>query len=296
MGFSRKKVRKTRIMEKIITFLPDQLPGGEVFTVEMTGITYPDSRYHIERENSPLYCLEYVIEGKGSIRMDGRQYEPTAGDVYLLARGKDHSYRSDAQEPWKKIWMNVKGSLCDTLVKGYGLEDTVLFRGRPLYPLFLEFLSVCERREGGGREVAKRTALLFHEILLNLTAQEAAGGSTLKKLPEQAIRARSYVDEHIYERLTIGRLAKSVNLSASQLTRVFGKAYGQSPYEYVLSRKIDTACLLLRNTGLPVKEIAYRLNFADEHYFSRLFCRKMGIPPGRYKEGHGGKNQGKDEK
>ena len=65
------------------------------------------------------------------------------------------------------------------------------------------------------------------------------------------------MDEHIYERLSIEQLAKEASLSPSQLTRVFRKAYGQTPYEYVLSRKIDTACLLLRNTGMTVKAVSY---------------------------------------
>uniref|UniRef100_UPI003FF13C24 helix-turn-helix domain-containing protein n=1 Tax=Eisenbergiella tayi TaxID=1432052 RepID=UPI003FF13C24 len=52
-----------------------------------------------------------------------------------------------------------------------------------------------------------------------------------------------------------------------------------------MSRKVDTACLLLRNTGLTVKEIAYRLQFSDEHYFSNLFRQRTGSPPGKYKEG-----------
>ena len=78
-------------------------------------------------------------------------------------------------------------------------------------------------------------------------------------------------------------LARIASLSASQLTRVFRNTYGQSPYDYVLARKIDTACRLLLNTGMSVKEVAYRLNFVDEHYFSNVFCKRMGMPPGRYR-------------
>ena len=55
MDYTRKKVRKTSVMEHIITFLPGQLPGEEVFGIEMTGITYPDSHYHIVRENFLIY-------------------------------------------------------------------------------------------------------------------------------------------------------------------------------------------------------------------------------------------------
>lgn len=285
MDYTRKKVRKTSVMEHIITFLPGQLPGEEVFGIEMTGITYPDSHYHIVRENSLIYCLEYVMEGTGVVQIGEEIYHPEKGDVYLLASGKYQDYRADPRHPWQKIWMNVRGTLCDTLVDGYGLRDVVLFKNCSIYPLFREFVQLCEKKEGSKTELAKRTSLLFHEILLNLAAHEAAGGSQEKPLPETAVHIRKYVDEHIYEKLTIRQLSEAASLSPSQLTRVFRRAYGQTPYEYILSRKVDTACLLLRNTVLTVKEIAYRLQFSDEHYFSNLFRQRTGSPPGKYKEG-----------
>ena len=275
-------------MEDIITFLPGQMPGEERFAVEMTGITYPDPRYHIEREHSPLHCLEYVISGEGHIVMDGREYRPKAGDAYLLAVGKAHSYWSDADRPWKKIWMNISGNLADALVSGYGLEDTVLFEDCPVYPQFWEFLRVCRNYEKSSQELADRTVLLFHEILLKLSgnrllAMQAHGEREKSAVSETALQIREYIDAHIYERIAVPDLARLASLSASQLTRVFRDAYGQSPYDYVLARKIDTACRLLLNTGMSVKEVAYRLNFVDEHYFSNVFKKRMGMPPGRYR-------------
>ena len=142
------------MMEDIVTFLPGQLPAEERFAVEMTGITYPDARYHIEREHSPLHCLEYVISGEGHIVMEGREYRPKAGDAYLLAAGKDHSYWADADRPWKKIWMNISGSLADSLVAGYGLTDAVVYESCPVYPQFWEFLRVCRTYGRNRRELA----------------------------------------------------------------------------------------------------------------------------------------------
>ena len=275
-------------MEDIITFLPGQMTGEERFAVEMTGITWPDARYHIERERSPLHCLEYVISGEGHIVMDGKEYRPKAGDAYLLAVGKNHSYWADGDRPWKKIWMNISGSLADALVAGYGLADAVVFEDCPVYPQFWEFLRVCRNYGKNSQELAERTVLLFHEILLKLSAnmlsaRSQAGGREKSTVSEAALQVREYIDAHIYEKIAVSDLAQIASLSASQLTRVFRSAYGQSPYDYVLARKIDTACRLLLNTGMSVKEVAYRLNFVDEHYFSNVFCKRMGMPPGRYR-------------
>lgn len=275
-------------MEDIITFLPGQMPGEERFAVEMTGITWPDARYHIERERSPLHCLEYVISGEGHIVMDGKEYRPKAGDAYLLAVGKNHSYWADGDRPWKKIWMNISGSLADALVAGYGLADAVVFEDCPVYPQFWEFLRVCRNYGKNSQELAERTVLLFHEILLKLSAnmlsaRSQAGGREKSTVSEAALQIKEYIDAHIYEKIAVSDLAQIASLSASQLTRVFRSAYGQSPYDYVLARKIDTACRLLLNTGMSVKEVAYRLNFVDEYYFSNVFCKRMGMPPGRYR-------------
>lgn len=102
MEITRKILRKTRIMEQIITFLPGQLPGEPVFQIEMTGITYPDSHYHIERENSSIYILEYIMEGEGLLRIGEETYRPAKGDVYLLPRGKSHFYQARCGQSMEK--------------------------------------------------------------------------------------------------------------------------------------------------------------------------------------------------
>ncbi len=271
--------------EYIVTFLPGQLPDEGLFGIEMAGITYPDGRYSIAREKSGVNCLEYVIRGEGWIETGGRVCHARQGDVYLLASGTKHRYYADEKNPWEKIWMNITGSLSDTLVECYGLKRRVLFENCPLYPLFQEFLRVCESRDSDRGRLAERTMLLFHEILLKLREREMARQQDGAASPDPALLIREYIDAHIYENITVRDLAETVSLSTSQMTRVFGKAFGQTPYEYVLGRKTDTACLLLRNTALSVKEIAYRLGFSDEHYFCNVFKKRVGMTPGRYRMG-----------
>ena len=79
-----------------------------------------------------------------------------------------------------------------------------------------------------------------------------------------------------------------MGLSPSQLTRVFQREYGMTPYAYFLSRKLALAQNLLRNSSLPIREIADRLQFTDEHYFSALFRQKTGVSPGAYRRGANG--------
>ena len=269
------------MQEYIIPFLPGTFPNESFFRVEMTGITYPDARYHIERKHSNVMCLEYILSGKGELIVNNKQYHAGPGDVYLLAPGTDHAYRSDSREPWEKIWMNVQGSLCETLLRGYGLEEQVVFHDCPLLPYFERFLDICKNAGSDLQRTAASASLLLHELLQELTGYLDCAANA--RPADAAWSMKEYIDSHISDKLTLPELAHRVNLSASQAGRLFRRAYRLTPYEYILERKIDTAQMLLKNTGLSVKEIAYRLSFADEHYFCNVFRRRTGKTPGEYR-------------
>ena len=71
MDYTRQKVRKTSVMEHIITFLPGQLPGEEVFGIEMTGNYLSDSHYHIVRGKFP-HLLPGICYGRNGSGADRR--------------------------------------------------------------------------------------------------------------------------------------------------------------------------------------------------------------------------------
>lgn len=84
---------------------PNELP---VFWVEMSGVSNCDGRYYISREDSDVVVCEYVIEGKGTLHVDGCTYHPTTGDVYILPEHSNHEYYSDTKEPWVKVFLICK--------------------------------------------------------------------------------------------------------------------------------------------------------------------------------------------
>lgn len=282
-------------MEHIVSFLPDQMQDPDTFCIELAGITYPDKNYHIVRNHSRIYCIEYIVSGSGYVRCGGEEFFPQKGDVYCLPAGLRHEYGASDEEPFEKIWFNVRGKLCECLFQTYQLEETFHFPDRPLYPLFKRFLSVCENERKSAKKLSAACALLLHEILMNLGS--TADGPSFAE-PSEVLRAKEYMDEQVYSKLSMDDIAQRVALSKSQLNRVFKKEYGMTPYDYFLSRKIATACMLLRNTALPIREIAFKLQFADEHYFSSVFRGKKGVPPREYRYIHGlgeRKNAARDE-
>jgi AraC-like DNA-binding protein len=267
-------------MEHIVSFLNDGDRTYNQFNIEITGITYPDPHYSVERKKSAIYCMEYIMNGEGTVHVDNEVFYPTKGDIYILPIGHHHRYYSAQHNPWEKIWMNVSGPLCDMLFQVYNLEGILWIKDLDLYELFKKFLTICEQKEVSTNQILQQCALVFHEIIAAISVH-LCDTTIVKNIA--AYRVKEYIDHNINDKFTMNILADIASLSPSQLTRVFKKEFSTSPYEYILTQKIRTAKLLLANTNLSIKQIAYKLNFADEHYFSNSFKSRSGVSPKEYK-------------
>jgi len=78
-------------------------------------------------------------------------------------------------------------------------------------------------------------------------------------------------------------LARDVNLSAGHLSRQFKLAYGESPYSYLMTRRIERAMTLLRSADLSVTEVCFAVGSSSLGTFSTRFTELVGVPPSVYR-------------
>ena len=96
-------------------------------------------------------------------------------------------------------------------------------------------------------------------------------------------RVRDRIDRDYAEPLDVAGLARSVHLSAGHLSRQFRAVYGESPYSYLMTRRIERAMTLLRQGDLAVTEVCYTVGFSSLGTFSTRFSELVGMPPSRYR-------------
>lgn len=262
-------------MNEEIRSFPENALDKPPFFIQMAGISYCDGSYRIARNDSDIYCLEWIIKGTGTIETPSGVYRPKAGDAYLLHAGERHLYYSDGKNPWTKIWVNFKGSLVEPMLESYGLSEIRFFESTDIES-YLRQIHRIAWSSGTVPEIMGRCSLILHELFLYLYRERVRQAPAI---PEPARQMKDYLDSHIAEKLTLSDLSGITYLSVSQMIRIFKEAYGETPYEYLTERRLETAKLLLRNTTLPVREVAARAGFADEHYFSGFFKEKCGTPP-----------------
>ncbi|MFC5955147.1 helix-turn-helix transcriptional regulator [Streptomyces pratens] len=96
-------------------------------------------------------------------------------------------------------------------------------------------------------------------------------------------RVRDRVDREYAQPLDVEALARGVHMSAGHLSREFRAAYGESPYSYLMTRRIERAMTLLRRGDLSVTEVCFAVGSSSLGTFSTRFTELVGMPPGAYR-------------
>lgn len=128
--------------------------------------------------------------------------------------------------------------------------------------------------------------LIIHEILSIIRQQIEVKVETRNITPFAADTAHAIeerLSRGLHENISITIIAKELNMSRSQCTKLFTKVYGMSPQQYVSMKKLMWAKEMLITSNLPVSEIADRLGFQSASHFSRQFRRWTGYSPTSFK-------------
>jgi AraC-like DNA-binding protein len=97
-------------------------------------------------------------------------------------------------------------------------------------------------------------------------------------------RVRDRIDRDYAQPLDVEALARDANMSAGHLSRQFKIAYGESPYSYLMTRRIERAMALLRRGDLSVTEVCFAVGCSSLGTFSTRFTALVGVPPSTYRD------------
>ncbi len=105
-------------------------------------------------------------------------------------------------------------------------------------------------------------------------------------------RVRDRIDREYAQPLDVEALARGAHMSAGHLSRQFRAAYGESPYSYLMTRRIERAMALLRRGELSVTEVCFAVGCSSLGTFSTRFTELVGVSPSVYKRDYAGATDG----
>jgi AraC-like DNA-binding protein len=107
-------------------------------------------------------------------------------------------------------------------------------------------------------------------------------------LARHLLRARDLVDSRYAEPLDLEALARAAHVSPRHFSRSFRRTFGETPHQYLLTRRIERARHLLRTTDLKVAEVCLAVGFQGVGSFTTTFRRHVGVSPTAYRRANAG--------
>ncbi len=250
--------------------------------VDCAGITHPLSNYFIKRSDSNFYVFEYIIDGKGYLIYDDKRFELLKGDFFLLEPHTRQYVYSDKFDPMHKYFVVFYCDMMQTVLQELDLAGVTLFSG---FNAQAEMAQICElvKNVPNNDQIAFPVLHLIMDLLLRL-AQHRRNAEVSITVSETASKTKQILDDSLTVPIDITAVSKTLFRSRSSVNREFIRAYGISPYQYLLNKRIELAKNLLKNTDYSVKDIAAILVFADSFHFSNVFKHKTGKSPTEYRK------------
>lgn len=259
---------------KNFTALNDE---DEPIKIEIVGETYCDKTFNIERKHSDLNALEFIIDGEGTLDIDGQHLVPSKNDIYFLKVGSNHKYKSDAVNPWHKLWIVFTGGFADSLIDFYIPEKVYLFKNCDAVKKYFEDIVEISKQDIPYNIMVNKITINLMHIFMYIRNRVLTENADLPDI------IRKKLDESVESPFNLDSLCSSINYSKNYVINVFKEKYKVTPYQYFLDKKIDASKTYLTHTNASVGSIAKILNYADQQYFSSSFKKAVGCSPLEYR-------------
>lgn len=252
------------------------------FPFKLLAATYgiADSRTPvIERANYEACTVEFIYKGSGFLDINNYSYKPAENSVYFLHKNSNHKYWPEKKAPWEKIFFVIDGVFMEYLFGIYKMDRIYHIADAPQLRKYFD--EMMQLRHGIGA-INRQASIIFHRFMEE--CHTIIYGQPDCYIPEEILKLKNHLDTNINEKVNLDDYCEKIHRSSAHMIRQFKGYFGIPPYDYLMQKRIEEARLLLKHSPFSVKEIAARLKFSDQYYFSNYFKRKTGMSPQKYKK------------
>jgi AraC-like DNA-binding protein len=236
--------------------------------------------YRIARPDFPYFCLEYVADGQGELVLGNDKRQLRRGVVFAYGPGCFHSIVTDPEQTLSKYYVDFTGAASSRLLRENGMNPGVCLEAGDPERIELAFARLIEAGSHHGPNQARIVMLQLEILLLEIAGTRIASPAQGQSY-QTFLRCRDYLDAHYLELSTAEEAAAGCHLDPAYLSRLFAKYARESPYRYLLRKKMTHAADLLDGGRSIVREVAASLGM-DPFHFSRVFKRVFGMSPSAF--------------
>lgn len=229
------------------------------------------------------YLLHYILNGQGTLHYNNKEYPVSDKQAFIIYPRELTYYQADTANPWNYVWIRFHGAKVPDLLHDAGLtrETPVFVPASPCPELEQCFLDILQQHD---KEYAcMGTLYRMFQFMSDTTSNKPAKKPQADNSLHYIHAVTNYITEKYSEPIRIKEIADYCGLDRSYLCKVFKRATGYTPMEYLILFRIRKARQLLRQTDLPIQHVAYSVGYSDPFAFSKLFKKETGMSPSEYR-------------
>lgn len=232
--------------------------------------------------NPPYAVWQYTIHGRG--RFDGKEQRrdiPPESLMILTVPGPQSYYLPADSDLWEFVFMVLIGREAIRITRMIEQRLGNLIDAETVPKTIQFFYETLQRFFSG--EIKDPFINSSYTYRLCMLLLEEIEDSTEIENKQSFDGLKVFLQENIDRNISVEEMAKFMRLSRSHFTRLFGRTMGMSPRLYMEDLRLKTAADILLKEAVSVKETACRCGIYDVNYFCRLFKKRYGISPGKYR-------------
>ncbi len=256
---------------------------GYYYSIRNSGYSFPGEKHS-------YFELTYVDRGCLSTEIDGQIYDLKERELIIYGPGQFHtqSIPEGCSCSYVTILFDMEAVVFDVESRHYELILNKVFGyEKKLYTLIKAFVMESTSQLPYMNSLM---LCLLQETILRLLQAQFIGGKNERPITEARQHYQdellekilSYIDETIYEPITIAEICQKFSLSRSSLQILFKENLDQPPKKYINELKLEKSRQMICENKYTISEIALMLGFNSIHYFSRAFTQKYGMAPSEY--------------
>ena len=232
------------------------------------------------------FQLLYIASGKAHFHFDGKEQIVAAGHMVLYRPKEPQKYEYYGEDQTEVYWVHFTGGNVTNILRSYGLTDDkrVFYCGsgldyQNLFRTMINELQMCKENYAEMLEMYLRQIfIMLQRYFINAAKTDNA------RVVEEIDKATIYFNEHYSEDISIDEYAQNNHVSVSWFIRNFKHCTGSTPMQYILSKRIYNAEILLQDSTYNITEISEIVGYENPLYFSRIFKKVKGLSPSEYRK------------
>ena len=251
---------------------------------EILGYYYQvrNANYTFPGEQHDFWELTFIDNGALATSVDNDPYELGEMDLILYAPGQFHTQKTGHSQSCSYLTLLFDMDMKDS----YLITNRVYHAHRDIHNALNEFIKVSNHDMLYNNELM---LCYLKELIIKVMQYDFLNSSPIASTPMQQRFENEllneiviYINDKIYEQLTIEELCHKFSISRSSLQTLFKNNLDVAPKQYISDLKLKKSKLLIKESMYTISEISNMLGFTSIHYFSRKFKQQFGITPTDY--------------